>query len=148
MIFAGADDGGIVDPLPDTRWMRWLRAAFKIGLLGSLVLLALYRFAFAQIGAPSQCGPSSVGVTAAAVTFPLAGTTGSPAPHRYLTIHNPSTATLWVNPFGGTAAASTAGSMEIAAGAYLSWYLPEFPLPVSISIVASAGGTPITCAYQ
>ena len=124
--------------------VRWLTKAL---LLGGLMLPML---AHAQVGTPNQCGPTSVGASAVAVVFPASGTTGNAFPTRYLTIANPSAAaTLWVNPLpGGTAAANTAGSIEISPGAILSWNQPNYPAPATLSIIASAGATPVTCLYQ
>ncbi len=126
--------------------MRCLRA----GALAALLGLSLVSEALAAPGAPSQCGPVSVGTAAVAVTFPAATKTGPPGPSQYVTIGNPSaSATLWVNAMpGGTAAANTAGSFQIGSGQALTWALPEYAPPASISVIASGAATPMTCAYQ
>jgi hypothetical protein len=128
---------------------RW-RACLQAGALAGLFALSLASSAEAAPGAPSQCGPTSVGTGAVAVTFPASGATGPGVPQQYVTIGNPSaSATLWVNAMpGGTAAANTAGSFQIGSGQALTWALPEYPPPATISIIASAGATPVTCAYQ
>lgn len=119
-------------------------------ILAALALPALYGPSLAA-GQPNQCGPTSVGTSAVAVTFPASGSTGPTFPIQYVSIGNPSaTATLWVNAMpGGTAAANTAGSFAIGPLAPpLTWALPEYAPPASISIIASASSSPVTCAYQ
>lgn len=115
----------------------------------ALALTLLAHLAFAQTGAPSDCS-GSVGLSAAAISFPAAGKTGPTVPTRYVTIFNShATQNLWVNPTpGGTAAANTAGSAEIVPAGSLSWYQPAYPPPQTISIVGSGAATTYTCWYQ
>ena len=115
----------------------------------ALALCALALPALAQSGAPSMCG-GVVGATAAAVVFPTAGQTGPGRPQLYITIANPTSgATLYVNPFGGTAIASDKGSISIPAGALVTWAASSgYPPPAALSIIASTSSTPYYCAYQ
>lgn len=109
-------------------------------------------FAYAQVGAPTQCGPTSIGGTASAVTFPATGG-GPPNAQRYLSIANPNSSGFLCVSATGTATVSgsgcAAGSLYIGALAPpLAWYQPEFAPPASLSIVGSTAGLAVTCLYQ
>jgi len=121
---------------------------FALALLACVLAAGAAR---AQTGAPTQCGPTTVNSGAAsAVVFPVSGGHGPGYPTIYLSISNASsTATLWVNPFGGNAAANTSGSFPILPGASpLTWSAPGYPPPSKLTVISSADGTPMTCAYQ
>jgi len=126
--------------------MRWL---LTWGC--SAALLAAIPASAQPVAAPAQCGPTAVGTSPVAVTFPAAGTTGPPSPTQYLTVVNPSsTATLWISSTT-TAAVNGAGSIPLqtngSTGA--TWTaLLGVPPPQTLSIVASAPGTPFTCNYR
>lgn len=120
-------------------------------LAAALLALCLASPALAQTGAPSQCGPASVGTAAAAIVFPASGAHGKLAPTKYLFISNPNASgTLWVNAQpGGTAAANTAGSIPLAAlGGWVEWSQPQEAPPVTVSIIGSASSMAVTCNYQ
>lgn len=104
-------------------------------LLLLLAALAACGPAWAQ-NQPTDCS-GTVGATAANITFRA-------APQNYVFIANPSAgASLWVS-LNGTAAANASGSFPLLATGN-SVTLP--PLP-TVSIIASAGATPYTCAFR
>lgn len=109
-------------------------------------LLALGVALPAWAGAANQCGPASVGLTAAAVVFPASGATGPAQPTQYVTIVNPNVSgVLWINALpGGTAAAATAGSFPLLSQGTSVTLPPLAP----ISIVGSTAGLAVTCFYQ
>lgn len=64
---------------------------------------------------------------------------------QYLLIQNLSSEVMWVNAWGGTAAASTAGSIRLAAdGGYAEWYGDRIPTG-TVSVVAATTGSKFTC---
>lgn len=105
------------------------------------------------IAAPAFANDCSgtVGTSAASVSFPSSGNTGPSRPTQYVTISNPagagSTPRLAVNP-DSTAVDGGAGSFVLYPGGSITWTVPDYPVPASISIIASAGSTPYTCKYQ
>jgi hypothetical protein len=117
------------------------------------IALACAGYLFAHSGALGQpFGPTysvpqncsgTAGTSAANISF-------AKTPQLYLSISNPSSsATLWVNVVGGTAAANGSGSFPIGPlGGPVWWNQPGMPPPAAVSIVASAISTPYTCAYQ
>ena len=115
-------------------------------LLAALAaLVALSCGAHAQVTAPTQCGPVSIGVVAAPIVYPVSGGHGPSVPNHYVMIVNPNAAgSLWINATGGTAAAATAGSFPLV-GQGNSVVLPGVK---PISIIGSAGGMAVTCLYQ
>lgn len=151
-MFEGADNGGLIPGLyprrPPKPYARrwWASLPFRVSLT-ALALACAYGLALAMPGQPSDCS-GTVGVTAAPVVFPKAGAKGPPLPSQWVFIVNPSaTATLWISIApGGTAAANAAGSFPLL-GAGNSVTLSD-PAPVGISIIATAGSTPYTCAFQ
>lgn len=112
--------------------------------LAVLLGLCLAAPAWAQLGQPLQCGPASIGTTAASITFPLSG--NAQAPQRYVTIANPNlSGNLWINVLaGGTAAPATAGSFAlIGQGSNVT-----LPPVAAVSIVGTVAGMAVTCFYQ
>lgn len=116
------------------------------------VLLLWSGVAQAQVGAPTLCGPTSVGATATTVTYPSSG--GGPSkPTKYVTITNPNASGfLCVSP---TTTAAVSGSGCANGSIYvgplaspLAWYQPEFAPPATLSVVGSTGGLVVTCLYQ
>lgn len=124
--------------------MRGWRLRFGSLFVG-LALGVSLTVAFAAPGAPSSCGGTASNASASTITF-------GHTPQQYVSIFNPQASggnDLWINALpNGTAAANTAGSMQIQPGWLLSWWYPAYPPPITISIIASTGSTPYTCYYQ
>lgn len=154
-MFGDADDSCPLEGPAEAQESLWWPAAWAVTLLAFLAFLAACGAAWAQVGAPSQCGPTSVGSSAAVnVTYPASGTHGPSSPSKYVSISSPGASNyLCVNPVGGTAAVSGSGC---AAGSFyigplappLTWPQPGYAPPATISVIASASSTPVTCAYQ
>lgn len=148
-MFSGYTDG-LEDGEP--RNPRWLLLAVAVSVLLWAIIIGC-ACALAQTGAPSQCGPTSIGATAAPITYPASGGTGPSFPTKFVSIAVPNGSQYACAATTGTAATSGSGC---AAGAFyigpfappLTWAQPSYPPPAGISVVGSGSGTPLTCAYQ
>lgn len=122
-----------------------LRVLYRSTLLSALMLLSAWA-AFAQVGAPSSCSGTAT-VTAANITFPGSGKTGPTFPSQYLTIVNPNSGTIWINPVG-TAVANGGDSIPILSNGSVSWSQPNNAPPATVSIISPSGSQAYTCLYR
>jgi hypothetical protein len=100
-----------------------------------------------QVYGPLSNCSGSVGTSAAQVAFPSSGT-GAAAPQLYLLIQNVSTNEIWINALPSGTATTTQPSLHIPPGTTYIWNSPVEPLPLTVSIIASAASSSFTCWYR
>lgn len=95
--------------------------------------------AFAAPGTLQDCSGTATNASTS-ITF-------AHRPQVYLYIGNPQAVnTIWINPTGAAAAASTAGSMLIAPGLAIAF--DRAVQPGAVKVISPSGNTPYTCWYQ
>jgi hypothetical protein len=117
-------------------------------LLAACVLLMSPVADAAQLYGPASNCSGAIGVTPANITFPTSGT-GATAPADYLLIQNNSIngQVIWINDLGSVATTAPP-SIQLVPTASVTYSSAYYPMPPSISIVASAAGAVYTCHYK
>jgi hypothetical protein len=101
-----------------------------------------------QVYGPLSNCSGTVGTTAAPVAFPSSGNGGA-APQVYLIMqNNNATADIWINALPSGVATTTQPSLHIFPGSSFIWNGPIEPVPLSLSIIASAASSTYTCWYR
>lgn len=121
---------------------------WALAIAAALTVWAAFTLAGSARSAQLSNCSQTVGGTAAAVSFPAAGSTGNPTPQAYLEICNAhATNNLGVNFVGGTASIGAAGTITLSPGGCLWWNVVP-PIPSALSVIGSGAGTTTACGYQ
>jgi len=104
----------------------------------------------AQVFGPLSNCSGTVGGSAVAIVFTPSVGTAPTAPQDYLFIQNNSTSSqnIWINILPGGTATAAPPSIEILPTASITLSSSSAPVPLAVSIIASAASAAYTCNYK
>jgi hypothetical protein len=126
-----------------------LRALVVVVVAACVLALPSVAHAAQLFGPFSNCS-GTIGGTAAAVVFTPSVTSAPTAPQDYLFIQNNSTSSqnIWINILPSGVATTAPPSIEILPTGSIIFTSANAPVPIAVSVIASASSATYTCIYK